>query len=528
MILIRNSTTKLQINMQICKYFELFFAFFAIFFDFSCIFQKKVLSLQPICENLKQILRNMRTKSLLLTLAFCGAFVSMMAQEPEAVDTTALGVHPYKTTANMAKPSTGFSLIFHGGMNIFRGDYPGDRFNNLGYGGGINFEYNFSPVWGLGAAYGFDWTQVKTKRNNEGFRDIDGTTSLTLNAGELVHQGMMHKGQVYVTFNMVNAWFPRAVKDIFALHVFAGLGGALYHNNVSFHDTGELNALGKLSDSGKYVKDGDAAHAHKVLDANGNPTNKDKYETVGYIPLGASAEFNVSRSVALGARVQYNMFLNDYVDNRYQSPSNKRNDGSYNIDLSLRIKLAAEKKNHVMNVASFEVMEEKYYESHPEERIIYNSRVDTLVVYHKDTIVIVHRDTVVIAEKRDQIVSAVVEQQTPAAATPAVAPAQRPATAPTLPGEQMTEERREVLHLEEDWTQKDETKVVEGQSLSQLARRYYHNTFCWVYLWLANRSVAPDPNLILPKCQIKVPALTADQKTITKEEAKAIAAKYRE
>ena len=92
----------------------------------------------------------------------------------------------------------------------------------------------------------------------------------------------------------------------------------------------------------------------------------------------------------------------------------------------------------------------------------------------------------------------------------------------------MTEERREVLQLEEEWTQKDETKVVEGQSLSQLARRYYRNTFCWVYLWLANRSVAPDPNLILPKCQIKVPALTAEQKTITKEEAKAIAAKYRE
>ena len=452
----------------------------------------------------------------------------MVAQEPEAVDTTALGVHPFKATANMARPSTGFSLIFHGGMNIFRGDYPAERFNNLGYGGGINVEYNFSPIWGLGAGYGFDWTQVKTKNNEPGFRDVDGISSLSLNAGDLVHQSMMHKGQVYVTFDMVNAWFPRAVKDIFSLNFFAGLGGALYHNNVSFHDTGELNAAGKLSDSGKYVKDGDEAHAHKVVDDAGNVTDKDKYEMVGYIPLGASAEFNLSRSIALGARVQYNLFLNDYVDNRYRSPSNKRNDGSYNIDLTLRVKLAAQKKNHLANVASYEVLEEKYYESHPEERIIYNSRVDTVVVYHKDTIVIVHRDTIVMAEKRDQVAPVVVEKPAPVATTPAVEPAPKSATAPTQPGEVMTAERREVLELHEDWKQKDEAHVVEGQSLSQLARKYYKNTFCWVYLWLANRSVAPDPNLILPKCQLKVPAITAEQRTITKEEAKALAAKYRE
>ena len=69
--------------------------------------------------------------------------------------------------------------------------------------------------------------------------------------------------------------------------------------------------------------------------------------------------------------------------------------------------------------------------------------------------------------------------------------------------------------------------VVEGQSLSQLSRKYYKNTFCWVYLWLANRSVAPDPNLILPKCVLKVPKLNDCQKSITKQEAKDMAARYR-
>lgn len=447
----------------------------------------------------------MHTKRLFLSVICASLFAFAYAQE-NAVDTTTLGVHPFKTTANMALEHTGFSLIIHGGINQFRGDYPADRFNNLGYGGGLNLEYNFTPVWGLGAAYGFDWTQVRTQKD-EAFRDIDGVSSLIVNKGDFVHQGMMHKGQVYVTFNMVNAWFPRAVKEIFALDFFAGLGGALYHNNISFHDTGELNAAGKISDPGKYVKDGDDAHAHKVLDENDQPTSKDKYETVGFIPFGASAEFNVARSIALGARVQYNMFLNDYVDNRYHNPSNKRNDGSYNIDLMLRIKLAAEKKNHTTNVSSFDVLEEKIYESHPEIRPVINHRVDTIVVMHRDTIVIVHHDTVVMKVAAD--------------AVPLVA------AAPVVEEKPVEQPEIREFELEENFAVKEEAVVAYGQSLSQLARKYYNNTFCWAFIWLANRNVAPDPNLILPKDPLVIPVLTPEQKSITKEEAKAIAAKYR-
>ncbi len=384
--------------------------------------------------------------------------------------------------------TTGFSLIFHGGVNSFRGDYPAERFQNLGYPtAGIAMEYNFTPCWGLGFGYNFAMPMVKTLKDEPAFVDVDNVSTLSLAKGDVVHKGMMHNVQAYITFNLINAWFPRAWSDIFGLNLFAGFGVSFYKNSVSFHDTGDINpATGKESDSRKYIKDGDDAHAHA------------KYSNVGYVPLGASAEFNVSRCIAIGARFQYNMFLNDYVDNRYNSKANKSNDGMYDAELMLRWKIAAKKKNHWRNVSSHEVLEDKYYRSHPRRRPGAEHAVDTLVVYHKDTLVIIHRDTVVLSNYTE---APVVEQ-------------------PAEPKDRCD------LELYPGWEQEAVAVVVEGQSLSQLARKYYNNTFCWVYLWIANRSKAPDPNLILPKCEIRVPQLSDCQKTITKQEAKDMYARY--
>lgn len=430
----------------------------------------------------------MHIKSLLLTIAFCLAAGLSVAQERAAVDTTEMGVHPTQETHNLTWPQTGFSLMFYGGINSFRGDYPTERFTNFGYPSvGAALEYNFSPIWGVGLGYNFSMPLVKNKKD-ESFRDVDGS-SLAVPAGSVMHKGMMHSAQAYLTFNIINAWFPRAWKSVFGLNLHAGFGAAWYKNSVSFHDTGEINEMtGKVSDAGKYVKDGDEDHAHS------------KYESVGYIPLGATAEFNVHREVAIGARFQYNMFLNDYVDNRYRDEANKRNDGSYDVEIMLRWKINATKMNHWRNVSSYEVLEDKYYQSHPNRRPGRNHAVDTLVVYHKDTLVIIHRDTVVLSNYTE---APVVEQ-----------------SAPEPKG-------RCDLELYPGWEQEAVAVVVEGQSLSQLARKYYNNTFCWVYLWIANRSKAPDPNLILPKCEIRVPQLSEDcQKTITKQEAKDMYARY--
>ena len=434
----------------------------------------------------------MRIKSLLLTIALCGAVVSAMAKNTAAADSTELGVHPYKGTYNMAWATTGYSLLFHGGINFYNGDYPTPRFNTLGYpSAGIALEYNFTPVWGIGLGYNFAMPMVRTTKN-ESFRGTDGA-SLIVPKDSLLHKGMMHSGQVYVTFNLINAWFPRAVQDIFGLTIFAGVGSAWYKNSVSFHDTGELNPVtGEPSDAAKYVKDGEKDHAHS------------KYAQVAYAPLGAIAEFNVSRQIALGVRFQYDMYFNDYVDNRYRDDANKNNDGMFELEMMLRWKIAAKNKNHVRNVASVEVLEEKYYESHPHRRPRRPHQVDTVLFYHRDTIVVIHRDTVFMESAPATVV------------TEAPVVAQQPETA-----------GRCDLTLYPGWEAEADAVVVEGQSLSKLARIFYKNTFCWVYLWIANRSIAPDPNLIMPKCVLKVPRLNACQLSITKQEAKDMCASYR-
>lgn len=437
----------------------------------------------------------MRIKSLLLTIVLSGVAMSMAAQQATKADTTELGVHPYKQTRNMTWSTTNYSLVFYGGINFYNGDYPVDngRFSTFGYpSAGLALEYNFSPVWGVGLGYNFAMPQVTAKQDVMG-RDIDGVNGYTVKKGELMHKGMMHSGQLYVTFNLINAWFPRAVQDIFGLTIFAGVGSSWYKNSVSFHDTGEVNEItGKISDSGKYVRDGDDAHAHS------------KYAQVAYAPLGAIAEFNVSRQIALGVRFQYDMYFNDYVDNRYRDDANKNNDGMFELELMLRWKMAAKKKNHVRNVASVEVLEEKYYQSHPHRRPRRPHQVDTVLFYHRDTIVVIHRDTVFMGT-----------------------PVPVATEAPVVIEQQPKPQGRCDLTLYPGWEAKADAVVVEGQSLSQLARKYYNNTFCWVYLWIANRSIAPDPNLIMPKCVLKVPQLNDCQLSITKQEAKDMCASYR-
>lgn len=63
----------------------------------------------------------------------------------------------------------------------------------------------------------------------------------------------------------------------------------------------------------------------------------------------------------------------------------------------------------------------------------------------------------------------------------------------------------------------DEVVVAKDMTLSRLARKYYQNTHCWVYIYQANKKVIPNPNALTAGKHLVIPELTDAQRTITKD-----------
>jgi outer membrane protein OmpA-like peptidoglycan-associated protein len=80
----------------------------------------------------------------------------------------------------------------------------------------------------------------------------------------------------------------------------------------------------------------------------------------------------------------------------------------------------------------------------------------------------------------------------------------------------------ESAHKEKpnQYKQRTSEQVVTDASttLSRLARKYYNNTFCWVYIYIANKDKIGNPNKITPGTTLTIPELTQEEMNITKDE----------
>ncbi len=64
-----------------------------------------------------------------------------------------------------------------------------------------------------------------------------------------------------------------------------------------------------------------------------------------------------------------------------------------------------------------------------------------------------------------------------------------------------------------------ETVVTErSTTLSKLAREYYDNTYCWVYIYIANKDKISNPNALKPGIELTIPELTEEEMRITKDQ----------
>lgn len=61
--------------------------------------------------------------------------------------------------------------------------------------------------------------------------------------------------------------------------------------------------------------------------------------------------------------------------------------------------------------------------------------------------------------------------------------------------------------------------VEKGTSLTKLARQYYDNMYCWVYLYMANIDRIENPNTLTEGSVLEIPELTKEELKITKEES---------
>lgn len=547
-------------------------------------------------------------KSLLIVSLLCFSVAMLAAEEKEDVK----GAHPYKVAENeegVAEEFSHWSLTPHVGFNYFDGDFNSEMQHAIAIpNAGLDLEYSFNPVWGLGVNYMYDMYNVTGKPG--------------VNNADTLLNGHMHKASLYVSMDFMNLFYPKAKKKIFSANAIFGGGYAWYKSTTYFKDD--------------YEETFDAAGNKVIL----NPTHK-RGHTTGYINdegvvgpdcmknyngqlflyAGLGLEFNINRTMALGLRATYSYFVNDYIDGRgfgfnSNGMASKNNDGIVDVTLNMRFKLMAVSKTHMRNVSNMDVWEKEVAQA---PQYIH----DTLILKH-DSIII--RETIkqvrqkeqqrayyiyfnsgksnlddkalitiqqvadVLAE--DSTLYAVVTGYCDNTGSAALNYALGDKRAENVIGELREEHqidaehmyamglgklighrsqaaygpnRRAVIRLVDKRTFEkmknelddkranriieEDTKAVEAMpvplqesaqpvkvneykergseeivteksmTLSKLARRFYNNTYCWVYIYMANRDKIPNPNALEPGITLSIPELTQQEMRITKDQS---------
>lgn len=531
-------------------------------------------------------------KSLLIASLLCFS-AGLMAQEAQTEKVK--GAHPYKVEENeeIATAYSHWSLTPHFGFNYFDGDFNSEMQHAIWFpNAGLDLEYDFNPVWGLGLSYMFSRYGVTGR---PGFD----------NADKLL-EGYMHKAGLYVSMDFMNLFFPRAKKKIFSANAIVGGGYAWYKSTTYFPD--------------------DDAHGRGHT-AQQTPMAMDKYNGQLYLQAGLGIDFNLNRTMALGLRATYVYFVNDYIDGRgvsgQHAVASKNNDGMVDVSMFMRFKLMAVSKTHVRNISSFETWAKKSEDSKPcHDTVIikHDSIIVREVIQHTNTqkelesVYYVYFDNnkstiddkglITIQQVADRLeedttLYAVVTgfcdntgssklnfalgdkraanvidelgqehgiasermyaqglgklvgrrsqaaygpnrraaiklvdkdtfermkanldeqralKENEASGEPEVVTPVVTAPANTVPLSESA--RKEKVN---QYKQRESEQVITDNSttLSRLARQYYNNTYCWVYIYIANKDKIGNPNKLTPGIKLTIPELTQKEMNITKDE----------
>ncbi|MBR5676799.1 MAG: OmpA family protein [Paludibacteraceae bacterium] len=567
-------------------------------------------------------------KYILLVLSFLCLSMPLMAQRKAQ---KLKGAHPYKVAENK-KVAPGFSHLSitpHVGFNSFDGDFNSEMKTNVAIpNAGLDLEYSFNPVWGLGLSYMYDMYTVTGKPG--------------LHNADTLLNGHMHKAGLYVSMDFIGLFYPNAKKKILGVQAIFGGGYAWYKSTIMYHDDPTSNPTWVRGQTINYINE-DGDHA---------PSYDKTYNGQLYLQAGMNVEFNLNRTLALGVRATYNYFINDYIDGRGYAGMNavasKNNDGIVDVTLNMRFKLNAVSKTHVRNISSYAALASMQPKKDKEKEKVEPKCVhDTVIIRHDSIIVrerIVEKTTAAAAREYDKlfyvyfdnnksqlddrglitiqqvadrlaedpglyavvtgfcdntgsaklnyalgdkraenVISELEEEHGVASdhlystgmgklvgrrSQAAYGPnrravirlvdkatfdrmkadleekranrnldeeddgvyrgeiGERPTTSQIL--EQERPQTVKTVPLEESARPKkvNELKQRGGEiittepstTLSKLARKYYNNTYCWVYIYIANKDKIKNPNNLVPGTDLIIPELTEQEMRITKDQ----------
>lgn len=548
-------------------------------------------------------------KKHLFILLFLCLSVSLWAQKRDTV-IYLMGAHPYSEEQNAAGVSNKYShwsLVAHCGFNVFDGDFNSEMKHAVSLpSAGVAFEYSFTPEWSLGIEYMYDLYSVVGKPGAEN--------------ADILLNGHMHNAGGYLALDLINLFFPRAQRKIVGIQPLICGGYSWYRNTIMYYDDSRYHTA-------KY-----------------EPVSMNNYKGMFYIGAGVNVEFNLNRTLALGARATYHYFVNDYPDGRgYSGPqalASKNNDGLIDVTLNLRIKFQARPQTHVRNIEDLQSWQKIEIESNcvhdtliikhdsiivrevikqmprEQKRIFYvyfdnnKSKIDDkgLITIQQVADVLAEDTTLyavvtgycdntgsaalnyalgdkraanVISELREEhqidttrmyamgmgklighrsqasygpnrrAVIRIVDKNTfermksdldekranrileEDAKAPAAEPAQSSKSAQTSKSSQTSKPAQrstvKTVPLEEsaapikvnEYKQRasEEITVDKSTTLSKLARKYYNNTYCWVYIYIANKEKIKNPNTLIVGTKLTIPELTQEEMRITKDQS---------
>ena len=563
----------------------------------------------------------MKHYSFLACLLLCCVSMTAAAKDVIVPDTMTGGIYPYEKGvkySNLA-PATAeshwalyvpFGMTF-ADMDESHGAKLGSGLSDLTVNLGFGVEYDFTPVWGVAleflvANYG--------KNSFTATKQSDGTRA------EGTSFGNMYNMTAMLSFDFMDAFFPKRRQTIFNLYALVGGGAGV------FTYTPEKKVAGSIEtyDDTKPFSYG---------------TNGKDYGWSPFLGFGLLADFNITRSFSMGIRGMYDYYMTDLVDGPDRKATgkengrvNSNNDGLFTADLVLRWKINAKNKSHVSNcsekmiadaVAIAEAREDAVHQQAEEIRRTYMK--DTLVISHKDTLVVMNekketkaaddyyfvyfgndkyslddqalvdiqkvafrleqdsslclelagfadntgsakrneelakkrseavRDMlvnvygidesrllpmgkgqltnvkssfapnrrvnmhVVTKEELEKTRKQVEEQERLKAEKAAGKGVENGAEAEPKKSE---EERLSELDIQYDHEKFVGVEVVDQKTtLSKLARKYYGNTNCWVYIYRTNKDVIKTPSYLWPNTKLYMPILSDEEKNITKEQA---------